>query len=60
MWPYVDLALTDLSEERITSIFRVETSARGEPASAGGCRLSYQSETTTTVFLIDFITAKIQ
>jgi hypothetical protein len=32
----VDPELTDVSEERIASIFRVEKSASGEPASAGG------------------------
>jgi hypothetical protein len=30
--------------ERIASIFNVEKSASGDPASAGGCRLSHQSE----------------
>jgi hypothetical protein len=45
----VDLALTDVSEERIVSIFRVEKSASGEPAWAGGCRLSHQSETTSYI-----------
>jgi hypothetical protein len=34
MWRCVDLALTDVLEERIASIFRVEKSASGEPASA--------------------------
>jgi hypothetical protein len=29
MWRCVDLALTDVSEERIASIFRVEESASG-------------------------------
>jgi hypothetical protein len=32
MWRCVDLASTDVSEERIASIFRVEKSASGEPA----------------------------
>jgi hypothetical protein len=40
MWRCVDLALTDVSEEHVTSIFRVGKSASGEPAWAGGCRLS--------------------
>jgi hypothetical protein len=31
MWRCVDLALTDVSEELIASIFRVEKSANGEP-----------------------------
>jgi hypothetical protein len=34
-------SLTDVSEERIASILRVEKSARGEQASAGGCTLSH-------------------
>jgi hypothetical protein len=40
MWRRVDLVWTDVSEERIASIFRVEKSASEEPAWAGGCRLS--------------------
>jgi hypothetical protein len=39
MWRCVDLALTDVSEEHLASIFRVEKSASGEPAWADGCRL---------------------
>jgi hypothetical protein len=39
MWRRVDLVWTDVSEERIASIFRVETSASEEPAWSGGCRL---------------------
>jgi hypothetical protein len=35
MWRCVDLASTDVSEELIASIFRVEKSASGEPAWAG-------------------------
>jgi hypothetical protein len=38
MWRCVGPGLSDVSEERIASIFRVEKSASGEPASAGGCR----------------------
>jgi hypothetical protein len=38
MWLRVDLVWTDVSEERIASIFRVEKSAGEEPAWAGGCR----------------------
>jgi hypothetical protein len=41
MWRCVDLWLTDVSEERIASIFRVEKSASVEPAVAGGCRLRH-------------------
>jgi hypothetical protein len=55
MWRCVDLALTDVSEERITSIFRVEKSARGEPAWAGGCR-----HTHTGSPLTDFYTPKME
>jgi hypothetical protein len=43
----VDLALTDVSEERIACIFRVEKSASGKPAWAVGCRMSHQSEITS-------------
>jgi hypothetical protein len=46
MWRCVNPGLADVSEGRIASIFRVKKSARGEPASAGGCRLSHKSETT--------------
>jgi hypothetical protein len=45
----VDPGLTDVSEERIASIFSVENSASGEPASSGGCRLSHKSETTSYI-----------
>jgi hypothetical protein len=42
MWRRVDLVdWTDISEERIASIFRVEKSASEEPAWAGGCWLNY-------------------
>jgi hypothetical protein len=39
MWRRVDLVWTDVSEEHIASIFRVEKSASEEPALAGGCCL---------------------
>jgi hypothetical protein len=45
MWRCVDLVWTNVSEERITSIFRVEKSASEEPAWAGGWRLNHQSKT---------------
>jgi hypothetical protein len=45
----VDLALSDVSEERIASSFRAEKSASEETARAGGCRLSHQSETTSYI-----------
>jgi hypothetical protein len=44
MWRRVDLVLTDVSEERITSISRIEKSASEEPAWEGGCR---QQDATT-------------
>jgi hypothetical protein len=37
MWRRVDLVWTDVSEERIASIFRVQKSVSEEPAWAGGC-----------------------
>jgi hypothetical protein len=39
MWRRVDLVWTDVSEERIASIFRIEKSGSEEPALAGNCRL---------------------
>jgi hypothetical protein len=36
MWRRVDIVWTDVSEERIASIFRVEKSASDEPAWSGG------------------------
>jgi hypothetical protein len=36
MWRRVDLVWTDVSEERIASIFRVEKSASEKSALAGG------------------------
>jgi hypothetical protein len=50
MWRRVDLVdWTDVSEERIASISRVEKSASEEPAWAGGCRLSHQSKTPSYI-----------
>jgi hypothetical protein len=40
MWRCINPGLTDVSEERIVSIFRVDKSASGEPASGGGCKRS--------------------
>jgi hypothetical protein len=37
MWGCVGLVLTNVSEERIASIFRVEKPASEEPVRAGGC-----------------------
>jgi hypothetical protein len=39
MWRRIDLVWTDVSEECIASIFRVEKFASEEPAWAGGCRV---------------------
>jgi hypothetical protein len=39
MWLRVYLVSTDVSEERIASIFRVEKSTSEEPASEGGSSL---------------------
>jgi hypothetical protein len=50
-WRRLDLVWTDISEERIASIFVVEKSASEEPASASGCRLSHQSKTDPSVCL---------
>jgi hypothetical protein len=44
MWHRVGLVLTDVPEERITSIFRVAKFASEALALAGGCRLSHQWE----------------
>jgi hypothetical protein len=38
MWRRVDLVWTDVSEERIASISRIEKSTSEEPAWAGACR----------------------
>jgi hypothetical protein len=56
MWLHVDLVLTDVSEERIASIFRIEKFASEEPTWAGGCRLSHQSKTGVS----DFSTLKMR
>jgi hypothetical protein len=39
MWRRVDLVWTNVSEESIASIFKVEKSASEEPVSAGGYSL---------------------
>jgi hypothetical protein len=49
MWGLVDLVCTDVSEELIAFIFRVEKSASKEPARAGGCRLSHQLKTPSYI-----------
>jgi hypothetical protein len=49
MWRRVDLAWTDVSEERIASMFRVEKSTREEPAWAGGSRLIHQLKTPSYI-----------
>jgi hypothetical protein len=50
MWRRVDLVWTDVSEERIASIFREEKSVSYEPAWAGGCRLHNLSNKNTIVW----------
>jgi hypothetical protein len=50
MWRCVGLVLTDLSEERIASIFMVEKSASEEPVRAGGCRLLHNATSQKTTF----------
>jgi hypothetical protein len=47
MWNRVDVVLTDVSEERIAYIFRIEISASEEPAWAGGCRLTQDLQDAT-------------
>jgi hypothetical protein len=49
MWRCIDHASTDVSEECIASIFRVEKSVSGEPASAGGCRLILSGKKTSYI-----------
>jgi hypothetical protein len=49
MWYCVDRASTDVSEEYIASIFWLEKSASGEPASAGGCRLILSGKKTSYI-----------
>jgi hypothetical protein len=48
LWRHVDLAWTDVSEEDVASIFKVETSASEEPAWAGGCRLHGRDMSTNS------------
>jgi hypothetical protein len=48
MWRCVGLVLTDVSEERIASIFKVAKFASEALALAGGCRLNHQWEITST------------
>jgi hypothetical protein len=50
MWRRVDLEWTDFSEERISSIFRVEKSASEELAWASGCSLlRLENSSTSTI-----------
>jgi hypothetical protein len=49
VWRHVVLVRTNVSEEFIDSIFRVEKSAIEEPTRAGSCGLSCQSETTSYI-----------
>jgi hypothetical protein len=50
MWRCVGLVLTDVSEERIASIFGVAKFASEALALAGSCRLSHQWEITSIVY----------
>jgi hypothetical protein len=43
MWRHVYLVWTDVSEERIPTIFRVEKSASEEPAWVDGCATSQKT-----------------
>jgi hypothetical protein len=54
MWSHVDLMWTNVSEESIASILRVEKSASEEPAWAGGCTLHAGS------LFADFSTLKME
>jgi hypothetical protein len=47
MWHRVVLVWTDVLEERIASIFRVEKSASEEPAWAGSCRFTRELHDAT-------------
>jgi hypothetical protein len=47
MWRLVDLVWTDVSEERIASIFQVEKSATKKQVWAGGSRLSVYWSTSS-------------
>jgi hypothetical protein len=46
MWRYVDLVWTDVSQERIASIFSAEKSTSEEPEWAGGCSLQDYNKST--------------
>jgi hypothetical protein len=67
IWRRIDLVWTDVSEERIASILRVEKSASLEPAWAGGCRLdnfdcwlSLQPPTHASSSIAHFSTLKME
>jgi hypothetical protein len=53
MWRCVDLVLTNVSEERIASIFRVEKFSNGEPATCS-CWLLDEDHKENTGMLIYF------
>jgi hypothetical protein len=57
MWRRVDLVWTDVSEEHIASIFRVEKSASEEPAWASGCRHDLHGATSqkTASFMVTVV-----
>jgi hypothetical protein len=58
MWRRVDLVWTDISEERIASIFRVEKSASEDPAWAGVSKLQPPDHAGSP--LADFYTLKME
>jgi hypothetical protein len=58
MWRRVDLVWTDVSEERIASIFRVEKSSSEEPAWSDDCSLHPLAHADSS--LEDFYTLKME
>jgi hypothetical protein len=58
MWHRVDLVWTDISEERIASIFRVEKFGSEEPAWAGVCSLQPPAHSGSS--FADFSTLKME
>jgi hypothetical protein len=55
MWRRVDLVWTDVSEERITPIFRVDKSENEEPAWAGGCSVRGKHASTLIELLMETV-----
>jgi hypothetical protein len=58
MWRRLDIVWTDISEECIASIFRVENSSSEEPAWARGCRLQPPAHSGSS--LDEFSTLKME